>query len=242
MTEIQLAPLYLSRLCLNPRSRQVRRDLGDVCQMHRTILNAFPSEAAPCAFRKAHAVLYRVEIEHATGRPVVLVQSETPPDWSFLSAVPDYLLRPPEHKEVGELFNRVQAGQVFAFRLRANAAKKIDTKTGPDGQRRNGRRIPLRTSEDLMAWLSRKAGQSGFSLVRSGVGGAVSDVRIVPEPDARAVRGDAASPGRVITFGGVLFEGRLKVTDAHVFREAIASGIGSGKAYGFGLMSVAPLC
>ena len=233
--------LYLSRLVLDPGSRQVRRDLGDVCQMHRTILKAFPSEAAPCAFRKQHAVLYRMEIERSMERPVVLVQSETPPDWSFLSGVPDYLLRPPEHKEVGELFNRIQAGQVFRFRLRANAAKKIDTKTGPDGQRRNGRRIPLRTSEDLMVWLSRKADQSGFSLVCSGERDAMPDVRIVPEVDARAIRGDAASPGRVITFGGVLFEGRLQVSDANVFRETLASGIGSGKAYGFGLLSIAPV-
>jgi CRISPR system Cascade subunit CasE len=38
----------------------------------------------------------------------------------------------------------------------------------------------------------------------------------------------------------VVFEGRLRVTDAEAFRRALAAGIGSGKAFGFGLLSVAP--
>jgi CRISPR system Cascade subunit CasE len=42
-----------------------------------------------------------------------------------------------------------------------------------------------------------------------------------------------------MTFGDVVFEGRLRVGDAEAFRRALAVGIGSGKAYGFGLLSVA---
>jgi CRISPR system Cascade subunit CasE len=37
----------------------------------------------------------------------------------------------------------------------------------------------------------------------------------------------------------VQFEGDLEVTDAAAFRAALAQGIGSGKAYGFGLLSIA---
>jgi CRISPR system Cascade subunit CasE len=43
-----------------------------------------------------------------------------------------------------------------------------------------------------------------------------------------------------MTFGSVLFEGVLQVTDPDGFRETLATGIGSGKAYGFGLLSIAP--
>jgi CRISPR system Cascade subunit CasE len=39
----------------------------------------------------------------------------------------------------------------------------------------------------------------------------------------------------------VLFNGTLAVTDPERFRAALATGIGSGKAYGFGLLSVARL-
>jgi CRISPR system Cascade subunit CasE len=40
---------------------------------------------------------------------------------------------------------------------------------------------------------------------------------------------------------GVLFEGTLEITDPQQFlNRSIAAGIGSGKAFGFGLLSVAP--
>jgi len=43
----------------------------------------------------------------------------------------------------------------------------------------------------------------------------------------------------MLTVGDVLFDGRLVVTDADRFRETLTAGIGSGKAYGFGLLSIA---
>ena len=45
--------------------------------------------------------------------------------------------------------------------------------------------------------------------------------------------------GQRLSFGSVVFDGRLEVTDADSFREVLANGIGSGKAFGFGLLSVA---
>jgi len=39
----------------------------------------------------------------------------------------------------------------------------------------------------------------------------------------------------------VLFEGHLLVTDADRLRETLRAGIGSGKAFGFGLLSVMPV-
>lgn len=42
-----------------------------------------------------------------------------------------------------------------------------------------------------------------------------------------------------LTFGSVLFEGVLEITDAERFQKTLQAGIGSGKAYGFGLLSIA---
>src|SRR5690554_7264512 len=36
--------MYLSKLILNPMDRMVWRDRGDCCQMHRTIMRAFPEK------------------------------------------------------------------------------------------------------------------------------------------------------------------------------------------------------
>jgi len=38
----------------------------------------------------------------------------------------------------------------------------------------------------------------------------------------------------------VLYNGLLEVTDPDLFHRALIRGIGSGKAFGFGLLSVAP--
>ena len=42
-----------------------------------------------------------------------------------------------------------------------------------------------------------------------------------------------------LTFYGVAFEGRLEVVDTALFHDGLQAGIGSGKAYGYGLLSLA---
>jgi len=46
---------------------------------------------------------------------------------------------------------------------------------------------------------------------------------------------------QLLTFAAVIFEGVLRVEDSQAFREALERGIGPGKAFGFGLLSVAPV-
>ena len=55
--------------------------------------------------------------------------------------------------------------------------------------------------------------------------------------DARRKMGESYK----MTHLAVRFDGFLRVTDAGAFRETLTRGIGSGKAYGFGLLSVAPV-
>lgn len=40
-------------------------------------------------------------------------------------------------------YQSLGTGAALVFRLRANPTRKIDTKTGPDGQRNNGQRVEL---------------------------------------------------------------------------------------------------
>ncbi|MCP4644356.1 MAG: type I-E CRISPR-associated protein Cas6/Cse3/CasE, partial [bacterium] len=70
-----------------------------------------------------------------------------------------------------------------------------------------------------------------------GSGHEAFQVNIAPEPDFVAKR---SAEKKTMTFGSVRFEGRLRVTEPEQFREILAAGMGSAKAYGFGLLSVAP--
>ncbi len=228
--------MYLSQMILNPRDRRVRRDLADPSEMHRTLLQLFVPEAEPTAFRARHGVLFRIEPRTAGEGPVVLMQSITEPDWSRLAVREAYFLQAgkknPATKSVDAQYDSLAEGQALQFRLRANPTKKIDTKTRADGTKSNGKRVPLREPEALAAWLWRKGEQGGFAPA----GDPRTSVRANPEEDVIARRKGNRS---VMTFGAVLYEGRLRITDANAFRAMLQAGVGPGKAFGFGLLSVA---
>ncbi len=238
---------FLSRLFLNPRNRDVRRDLADCHDLHRTLLSAFPQAQTKPA-RDEFGLLYRVEINPRSGAVAAIVQSQITPDWREL---PDgYLLdgeNNPACKAVDGAYGALCEGRQLIFRLRANPTRKIDTKTKPDGKKNNGKRVEIRGEENQIAWLQRKAEQHGFRLLSVSVNPGVANVRITPENKVFGWRGSDSdgqsyngNTKRRLTFGAVLFEGSLEITDAEKFRQTLADGIGSGKAYGFGLLSIAP--
>ncbi len=233
--------MYLSRLILNPSSRNVRRDLSNCQDLHRTLLKAFPSSlAGPSPVRAEHGILHRLEI--AGGAPIVLVQSQEHPDWSCLDQ--GYLLpvagqENPACKPLDETYSTIRDGLSLRFRLTANPTRKVETKTRPDGTKSNGRREPLRTEQEQLDWLRRKADASGFEILSVKSHSAVPDVQ-ADEQRAWTVRKGRKGDGRSMTFHAVQFEGRLKVKDRMQFIEALKQGIGGAKAYGFGLLSIAP--
>lgn len=242
--------LYLSQLLLNPRSPQVRGDLADCRALHSRVLHAFPDSSDITAAREHFGVLYRLERFHGGAR--VLVQSRERPDWSRLPA--DYLRMPAsDPKRLDHLYAHITSGQELRFRLRANPTKRIPERaTGLRSPRFAGKRIEVRGETEQLRWLAGKAASAGFVLLHAHVlpkdvlGPSDRRGPIAPATDVRT--SDTAAkvvrylPTRKIdlAFGSVVFEGRLRVTDPAAFRAALESGIGSGKAFGFGLLSIAP--
>ena len=229
--------MHLSRLAINPRSREAQQDLADVYGMHRTVMSAFPQVDGLRDARAELGVLHRLELGERSGDVVLLVQSGVSPDWSHLArgylAVSAGTMENPATKDVSKSLDALHDGQLLRFRLRANPTRKIETRSTPDGRRQNGRRVDLRTEELQLEWLYRRAGQSGFALYPTQPGGDVPAVRIGAGEKVSGRR-------RRISLATVLFDGLLEVTGSDAFRHAIATGIGPGKAFGCGLMSIAP--
>ncbi len=236
--------MYLSHLLLNPRDTRVRRDLADCQELHRTVLSAFPHLPEAPNARETVGALHRVDVHPRTGAATLLVQSRVEPRWDRLPI--GYLLEPtetepnPAVKEVSAAYAALEPGMVLRFRLRANPTRKIDTKSGPDGQRRNGRRVELRGEDAQLAWLKRKAADHGFEIETVRLAPDVLDTRAREEPKAHGFRRDAEGGTRRLTVAVVTFDGRLRIVDADRFRTCLAGGIGSAKAYGFGLLSIGP--
>lgn len=238
--------MFLSRLILDVRSGTARRWLSDVDLLHREVMAAFeraPSAEAP---RASLGVLFRLDRQR-DGRLVLLVQSSEKPSWHRL---PEGVLvradafadtpQNPSVKGLDEQFSNLRDGQILRFRLRANPTKKVDTKTGPDGKRRNGRRVALKTEAGRLAWLQRKGEQHGFQLGTVSQSGDVPGVLDVSEGRTVGYRQGAEEGRRQLTFGSCVFEGTLRILRHDDFRKALTQGIGSGKAFGFGMMSIAP--
>ena len=139
--------MYLSKLTLNPRSRQVRRDLGNPYEMHRTLSWAVSEALAEGKER----LLWRLE----PGRPetpILLVQTWTFPRWDLLlDRHPGYADVDPESPKPYE--PTLEPNQVFRFRIRANASVK-----------RLGKRHALRTVDEKLAWLEQRFDASGLGL------------------------------------------------------------------------------
>ena len=234
------SPIYLSRLVPNARSREARRDLADCVAMHRTLMNAFPDGlSSNGAARSEAGLLYRVEA-NLDGAVALLVQSALPPQWTHL---PPSWLQPasePQVKEITEALGQIGSGSILRFKLVANPTRKIGTKTSADGRKNNGKRVELRGEEEWLAWLERKAEQSGFRLKAVHASAHVPDVRSGRDLKSTGLAKQPSGSSSRLTFYGVAFEGRLEVLDTPLFHAALQTGIGSGKAYGYGLLSLAP--
>jgi CRISPR system Cascade subunit CasE len=215
--------------------------------MHRTLCKAFVQhpEKDP-AFRAKVGLLWRVD-SSSEGVPLVLVQTRIKPEWSFLDHLQGYLLDDgrmnPGVRSLAPLLEQIREGALFRFCLRANPTKKIDTLSKPDGKHRNGRRIPLIGEENQIPWLCGKGTAHGFEILTHDKDEDVPPVpavRVIQEPHSCGQRRELEGKEK-LTFHAVRFEGCLKVTDRDSFIGGLEGGIGSAKAYGFGLLSVIPI-
>ena len=220
---------YLSQLALNLRSAQVRSELRDPYQMHRTLAHGF--DHLGDRYQNAR-VLFRVDDD--CGDTFVIVQSQLQPNWSGLRAREGYLRSP---AKVKELDFTPAAGESFRFRLQANPTRQEGT-----GKNRKGIYIEW----DRLDWLNRKARYHGFALEtkehtirkKESEEEFVMDLPLVRTVDLNDGQ-RFAMPGQGAQFSAVRFDGTLTVTDSEKFGHALHNGIGKARAFGFGLLSLA---
>lgn len=241
MTTVAATPLFLSRLMLDLHSRQVRYELTQPYEMHRTLMRAFPQAVSKQTGARAQFdVLFRADVNETCQRVTVIVQSAAQPDWSELPR--EYVVDSPESKPFDPPFT---VGQRLRFRLRANPTKKIESASKTErlaGVKKNGKRIGLFQENELVAWLLDKGQHGGFTI--PGKWREENGVRI-PDFRMEVIREGWVRCGKEGHRDGEIFavriDGLLTVTDPVVFRQTLAQGIGPAKAFGFGLLSIAPV-
>lgn len=205
---------YLTQVLIDSdATRQLKLWKWDSYDWHQAVWKAFP-----CRDGERRDFLTRLD-ERGGGFRLLIVSPKIPtrPDWC---PVASWQTKPIPEKYFSK--------QRYAFQLRANPTKKV-IKLGPNGQpTKNGKRVPLRMREELVTWFTHKSEEGGFELE-------TDKLRTIPYGPERFQKN-----GRDTTHTSVEFAGVLTVTDPAKFHETFTRGIGSAKAFGFGLLVIAP--
>lgn len=207
--------------------------------------------------RRSHSgFLFRVDPQDG---PRILVQSVEPPDWAYAFQNAPYLIQSHRTRTYEPA---VRAGDAYRFRLLTNivARRSVDggrTRKKPDGaivpyRKRKEHWVPLepepadlpadppertrRLSERFEPWREwlRGAGAKGGFDPRDD-----EESPLLVEPVHAVVR--HPSTGRRTRYNAGCFDGILTCTDATALGDALRNGIGPAKAFGFGLLSIAPV-
>ncbi|MEU5314944.1 type I-E CRISPR-associated protein Cas6/Cse3/CasE [Streptomyces sp. NPDC021562] len=218
--------LWLTRLTPSPTSRLAQQELNGThgTSLHRRVMSLFPDGIKDSA-RTHFGVLFRVE--DTSSGSYLLLQSNLPPDPTGLPDGYGTLVSRP----LDQLLDALTPGRTLRYRCTASPVRK------PGATTRTLYQLPAVVDlhgEAADAWWHRQAGQAGLKPLTLHSQPAES-VR-----DHQGPRTSAKERGNRVRHHRVRFDGTATIIDPDLLRTAIHNGIGRGKAYGCGLLSIAP--
>lgn len=229
--------MFLSRVLLNAQRRRAWGLLSSRQRLHAAVLACNPPQPSadsplPAALEQETAipegrVLWRLD----QSRHETILYTVTPARPDFTSLVeqagwPDSEQTARTADYTGFL-DHLEAGQRWGFRLTGNAVRSIPSPDQGDGHRARGVRVAHVTVPQKEQWFAKQATKFGFTPDRA---------TVVGMEKLRFQRGSG-----IVTLDATAFEGALTVTDPSVLRRGLSNGIGKGKAYGLGLLTLARL-
>lgn len=208
--------MYLSKLSLDPKHAQVQSEVANRYELHRTLTAQFPGKK-----RKDIGLLYRIELpDQYCFQPItLLIQTQIEPDWRNIYDR-GMLFKPPQVKVFTTNFSK---SEKFYFRLLGNPTAR---RKQHDGSRK---RVGLYDREDQQDWILRKAQYGGFKVLSL----QLADLGLIESSKKKN------NQTFQIKHLAVKYEGLLQIIDPEDFKKTFVKGIGSAKAFGFGLLSLA---
>lgn len=254
--------MFLTRFRVNTARPGARRLLSSPQAMHAAVMSSFPARLPTDTPTPEARVLWR--LDHTARAEVMLyVVSPERPDLTHLveqagwpAAAADPTTPGWQSRPYGPFLDRLAPGDRWAFRLTANPVHHARRKDG-EPTKRTAHLTPVHQ----MGWLLKRQEACGFRvlekpdekrLLPSGTTHTkqphhgdryeltVRDKRALAFDKSRSTgaQGSRRAPVSLVT---VTFDGRLEVTDPQLLRRTLTQGIGKAKAYGCGLITLAPL-
>ncbi|MGY4986532.1 type I-E CRISPR-associated protein Cas6/Cse3/CasE [Streptomyces nigrescens] len=238
--------MYLTRAYLNPRRQGAVKLLGNPRALHALIMGCFPDQPHTPPGQTPPRVLWRLDADDVR-RPVLWTVSPTCPDYTQLiedAGWPAAQTPQWESKPYTPLLDRIETGQRYAFRLTASPTYRTAS-PAPD---QRGRRLPHTTARHQLRWLTDKALKHGFTIPPAGALDDIGPDGEVPLQLQLRHRGkntfgkrDHKDKPIRVALTTATYEGALDVTDPQALRTLLTTGIGQGRAYGCGLLTLARL-
>lgn len=244
--------MFLTQFPICVTRRQSKRILASPYRMHALVAGCFPSEGST---GEEGRILWRVDTGQDGSRTLYIVSPRKPSLVGLDEQIgwPD--LEPQwKTRSYDQFLKRIENGQRYAFRLAANPV--VDRATMKDERRRSNRLGHVSALQES-AWLvgavaydqagvnppefivsqdSSRALRNGFRVCSDETAGLQL---VVSGREKKSFRQGAK--GRTITIACVQYDGVMEVTDADRLVHTLCFGIGHGKAFGCGLMTVVPI-
>jgi CRISPR system Cascade subunit CasE len=249
--------MYLSNLEIDTTQKKVNDWITNPYKIHQRLWMGFEKQKSETS---KPDFLYRVEEDFKQAgetKPRILVLSNISPLWDNAFNGEEFLKGKPQILNL-KLDNFIEEDRTFRFSLKANPTKKIKDhksffKKEIEGikveeeikkkleilskslskeqwEKIKSKRVGIYKDHEQVEWLKRKGEQSGFEILNlqfdKGEKEKVSkkkDMKVLHDLDLLQVH----------------FTGILRVTDTEAFKKAYTQGIGSGKAFGCGMLLLA---
>lgn len=222
--------MHLTRFRFNKARRDSRRLLGSPQVMHAAVMSGFATDADHT--RDGQRTLWRLDT--TDNQPVLYIVSPGRPDLTHLveqagwpTSDEKWLTRPYDG-----FLSSLSTGQQWAFRLTANPVHDGRPKDPTADTRRYGHVTVAQQTK----WLIDRAERNGFEVVQ----GSNDELNLILHNQTTQSFGRRGGD-RPVVIRTATFDGVLAVRDPDALRRALTAGIGHAKAYGCGLMTLAPV-
>jgi CRISPR system Cascade subunit CasE len=225
--------MYLTQMLLNPQRRATRELVMSPQRMHAAVLAGFLPGAAARG-----RVLWRLDSDSRHELSLYVVSPEAP-SFDALAEQAGWSSTPVwRTADYRRFLERLGSGQRWVFRLVANPIRNVrDASPDSAGSRLpRGSRVPLIKEADQREWLLGRAASNGFGVVPGASGG--PNLSVTRSARHRFGRHSDGVNHRV-TLQTAQFDGLLEVVDVSALRRALTEGVGAGKGYGCGLLTLA---
>lgn len=247
--------MYFTRFPINMTRREARRMLASPYRLHAAVVGSFPFNGYA---EREGRILWRID-EHPNGGAYLYIVSPMQPSLIGLNeqiGFPD--LEPLwKTRDYEPFLKQISVGQRYAFRLVANPTVSRSTRgenTRVANTHGSSKRIPHLTIMQQGAWLIGKEAYNGTGVEvpklfsrETTTRASRNGFRVLKNQDDTPCliishshkQTFIKNPGTRITLMSAQYDGVLEVTNSEALCHALTNGIGHGKGFGCGLLTLA---